>query len=119
MNTPAILAATAPVVEAFEQLGVPYHIGGSVASSLNGIPRSTIDVDLIADLRLGQVQPLVKQLEATYYIDEDMIRDAIMHRSSLSYLPGKNASKLLAAGLASNKITCAAKVITISAAVVN
>ena len=75
MNTPDILAATTPIVEAFEQLRVPYHIGGSVASSLYGIPRLTIDVDLVADLRLGQVQPLLKQLEATYYIDEDMIRD--------------------------------------------
>ncbi len=87
MNTPDILAATAPVVEAFEQLGVPYHIGGSVASSLHGIPRLTIDVDLVADLRLGQVRPLVKQLEAAYYIDEDMIRDAIGHRSSFAVIP--------------------------------
>jgi hypothetical protein len=86
MNTPDILAATTPVVEAFEQLGVPYHIGGSVASSLHGIPRLTIDVDLVADLRLEQVRPLVKQLEAAYYIDEDMIRDAIRHRSSFAVI---------------------------------
>lgn len=85
-NTPDILAATTPVVEAFEQLGVPYHVGGSVASSLHGIPRLTIDVDLVADLRLGQVRPLLKQLEATYYIDEDMIRDAIRHRSSFAVI---------------------------------
>ena len=73
-------------MEAFEQLGVLYYIGGSVASSLHGIPRLTIDVDLVADLRLGQVQPLVKQLEAAYYIDEDMIRDAIRHRSSFAVI---------------------------------
>ncbi len=86
MNTPDILAATTPVVEAFEQLGVPYHVGGSVASSLHGIPRLTIDVDLVADLRLGQVRSLVKRLEAAYYIDEDMILDAIRHRSSFAVI---------------------------------
>ena len=86
MNTSQILAAMTPVVEALEQLGVPYHIGGSVASSIYGILRATIDVDLVADLRLGQVQPLLKQLEATYYIDEDMIRDAIRHRSSFAVI---------------------------------
>ncbi len=86
MNTSQILAAITPVVEALEQLGVPYHIGGSVASSIYGILRATIDVDLVADLRLEQVRPLVKQLEAAYYIDEDMIRDAIRHRSSFAVI---------------------------------
>ena len=36
----------------------------------------------------------------------------------LDYFPGKNASKLLAAGFAINSTTCAANVITTSAAVV-
>ncbi len=86
MNTSQILAAITPVVEALEQLGAPYHIGGSVASSIYGILRATIDVDLVADLRLEQVRPLVKQLEAAYYIDEDMIRDAIRHRGSFAVI---------------------------------
>ncbi len=47
-NVPDILAAITPIVEALEELGVPYHIGGSVASSLYGLPRMTIDVDLVA-----------------------------------------------------------------------
>ena len=86
MNSSQILAAITPIIEALEQLGVPYHIGGSVASSIYGILRATIDVDLVADLRLEQVRPLVKQLEAAYYIDEDMIRDAIRRRSSFNVI---------------------------------
>jgi hypothetical protein len=85
-NTPDIQAALTPLVEALEQLGVPYHIGGSVASSLYGLPRLTIDVDLVADLRLGHVRPLVKQLQTTYYIDEDMVRDAIRRHSSFNII---------------------------------
>jgi hypothetical protein len=84
MNTPEILAAIAPVVEALEELGVAYHFGGSVASSVHGIPRLTIDVDIVADLRLEHVRPLVKQLEAEYYIDADAVRDAIRRRSSFN-----------------------------------
>jgi len=30
MEQPDLLAATTPIVEALEALGVPYHIGGSV-----------------------------------------------------------------------------------------
>src|SRR6266566_2946963 len=85
-NTPDIQAALTPIVEALEQLGVPYHIGGSVASSLYGLPRLTIDVDLVADLRLGHVRPLVKRLQTTYYIDEDMVRDAISRHSSFNII---------------------------------
>ncbi len=85
-NVPDILAAITPIVEALEELGTPYHIGGSVASSLYGLPRLTIDVDLVADLRIGHVRPLVKQLQTTYYIDEDMVRDAISRHSSFNII---------------------------------
>jgi hypothetical protein len=86
MNASQILAAITPIVEAFEQLGVPYHIGGSVASSVYGILRATIDADLVADLRIEHVRSLVMQLKSAYYIDEDMIRDAIRHRSSFNVI---------------------------------
>jgi hypothetical protein len=75
-----------PVIAAFEQLGINYYIGGSVASSAYGIPRTTIDVDIIADLRLEHVRPLVKLLEATYYVDADMIREAIRSRSEFNVI---------------------------------
>ena len=86
MNTSQVLAAITPIVEALEELGVSYHIGGSVASSVYGIFRATIDADLVANLRLEQVRPLVKRLQADYYIDEDMIRDAIKRRSSFNVI---------------------------------
>jgi hypothetical protein len=86
MNVPDILAAMTPVVEVLEQLEVPYHIGGSVASSLNGIPRLTIDVDLVTNLKLEHVRPLVRLLEAEYYIDEDAVRDAVKRRSSFNVI---------------------------------
>lgn len=85
-NTPDIQITITPLIEALEDFGVPYHIGGSVASSLYGLPRLTIDVDIVADLRLEHVRPLVNQLETTYYIDEDMIRDAIKRRSSFNLI---------------------------------
>ena len=69
-----------------EELGIPYHIGGSVASSLYGLPRLTIDADLVADIRMKHVRPLVEQLETDYYIDEDMIRDAIRRQSSFNVI---------------------------------
>jgi hypothetical protein len=86
MSVTNILSSMIPVVDAFEQLGVAYYIGGSVASLAHGIYRTTADVDIIADLRMEHVRPLVQLLQDTYYIDADMIRDAIKRRSEFNVL---------------------------------
>jgi hypothetical protein len=81
-----IRAALDPVADAFEALGVAYRVGGSVATSALGIGRSTLDVDVVADLRIEHVAPLVERLAADYYIDEDAIDDAIRRRSSFNVI---------------------------------
>jgi hypothetical protein len=71
MKSPDIISAVKPVVESFDKLGIPYYIGGSVASSTYGLARSTLDIDMVSDLKSETVHKLVKILEASYYIDED------------------------------------------------
>jgi hypothetical protein len=86
MNGADLLAAVIPVVEALEQLKIPYYMGGSVASSLLGVARTTLDADVIADIRGKQVQPLMSALGADYYASEPMIRDAIARRASFNLI---------------------------------
>lgn len=86
MVSPDILSATGPVVEALEALGIPYLVGGSVASSAYGVARSTLDVDLVADLRQEHVRSLVSRLGETYYLDEGMIREAIRRCSCFNLI---------------------------------
>jgi hypothetical protein len=80
------LAAMLPVIRQFEQLGVNYYIGGSVASSLCGIPRSTLDVDIVADLRPAHVEPFVAALRGTYYVDARMIHDAVRRKACFNVI---------------------------------
>lgn len=77
-----LVAALQPIVEAFERLGVSYHIGGSVASSMHGSPRSTNDIDLLVGLRHEHVLPLCTALGDAFYADDAMLHDAITHGSS-------------------------------------
>ncbi|MCB0212362.1 MAG: hypothetical protein KDJ52_23675 [Anaerolineae bacterium] len=86
MKQPDIFVAIKPVVEAFEKLGVSYCIGGSVASSAYGLARATMDIDVVAHLKSSQVSSLVKMLESSYYIDTDMILDAIDKYSSFNLI---------------------------------
>jgi len=74
------LAAVEPVVAQFEKLGVAYYFGGSTVSSIYGVPRSTLDVDIVADLLPKHVPPLVQALQKDYYIAAPMILDAIARR---------------------------------------
>jgi len=86
MKKPDILLALEPVVEAFENLGIDYYIGGSVASSVYGIARATLDVDLVANIEHSQVHSLFESLKSTYYIDENTIQDAIRRKSSFNLI---------------------------------
>ena len=79
-------AALAPVADAFEGLGVDYRIRGSVASSALGVGRSTFDIDLVADLPRQHVDAFVARLGEAYYADGDMIRDAVLRRSSFNVI---------------------------------
>ncbi len=81
-----VIRALLPLVEALEHLGIKYYVGGSLASSAYGIARPTQDADVVADIRGEHVYLLTKQLGTEYYIDADMIRDAIRHKSSFNII---------------------------------
>ena len=81
-----VFAALAPVIDVLVSLGVRYRVGGSVASSALGLPRSTLDVDIACELRLSHVDAMVEQLQSTFYIDGDMLRDAIRRQSSANII---------------------------------
>ncbi len=83
-----------PVAEALEQLTIPYVIGGSVASILHGMPRTTMDIDLVADYASHHVAPLVALLQPTCYIDQRMIFEAISHRSSFNVITYSTGMKV-------------------------
>ena len=74
------------VAQALDHLGVPYVVGGSVASSVYGVPRATLDVDLVADLAANHVDPLVALLSGEFYIDADMIYEAIARRACFNVI---------------------------------
>jgi hypothetical protein len=82
MLDPDMILAVTPVVDALDRLGVPYEIAGSLASSYHGVPRSTLDADLVVALPMDKVGALAAALAGAYYADEDMIRDAVRRQAS-------------------------------------
>ncbi len=74
------------VVGHLERIGIPHTIGGSIASSLAGEPRSTVDIDLVAVIDESQVESLVERLSAEFYADADAFRRAIRSKSSTNVI---------------------------------
>jgi len=71
----------------FDALGVHYAVVGSMASSFYGDPRTTNDVDIIADLSLNHVDPLVTAFRTDdFYISEDAVREAVQSKSQFNII---------------------------------
>ncbi len=56
--------------------------------------RSTLDVDIVADMHLEHIQPMVAALSKEFYADDEMMRDAIQHHSSFNLIHYETAFKV-------------------------
>jgi hypothetical protein len=77
------------VGEALDELKIAYFVGGSLASGLQGEPRSTNDIDMVLDLRESEIAPLAARLGPDFSVDEEGLREAIRRRRSdnIYFLP--------------------------------
>jgi hypothetical protein len=85
MNAGALPLAR-EITALLERLGIDYVIGGSVASSLVGEPRATVDLDIAVALTAEDVQPLLEALDGDYYVSEPAVRDAVRRRGSCNVI---------------------------------
>ncbi|MBX3229734.1 MAG: hypothetical protein KIT84_05320 [Labilithrix sp.] len=97
---PDAIAVALRVAAAIEAVGGTYFVGGSVASSLQGEPRSTNDIDIVVELPLGRIDALADALGADFQVDRGMLRDALLHGRSCNvfYLPVLMKIDLFAVG---------------------
>jgi hypothetical protein len=91
---PEPLRVTLAVAKALERMGIPYFVGGSLASSAHGVARATLDADIIAKLDPGQAGRFAKELGPEFYADVDAIADAATQRSSFNVIHIATAFKI-------------------------
>jgi len=80
------IEVTLKVTTVLERLGIPYVIGGSLASTLYGMVRTTQDSDIITEMRLEHVKPFIAELQDEFFMDEEMISESIRHNSSFNII---------------------------------
>lgn len=80
------VAVTLKVTAVLEQLDIPYVIVGSLASTVYGLARTTLDSDLLADIQSQHIPVLVQAFQGEYYVSADAIAEAMAHHSSFNLI---------------------------------
>ena len=67
-----------------ESLRIPYHVGGSIASSAYGTYRMTADVDFVIDVDTAALARLADALAPEFYVSATAMTEALAHRSTFN-----------------------------------
>lgn len=65
---------------------IDYMLSGSVALTFYGKPRMTRDIDIVILIPLRAVDRFVKLFDADFYIDRDMVEDAVRNQSMFNII---------------------------------
>lgn len=86
MSVPDPIEVALLVTQILEDLGITYVLGGSLASTIHGEPRATLDVDLAVDLRPEHLEPLRQRLGDDFYADGRGLERAIEEHGSVNLI---------------------------------
>lgn len=82
-------------VRALDAAGIGYLLSGSLASSLQGEPRATHDVDLVIEVESHLVNTLMCAFGAErYFLDETAARDAVDRRGMFNLIDTRSGDKI-------------------------
>lgn len=92
VNDPVAVALS--VAQILEACGLRYLVGGSLASSLSGEPRSTLDVDIVVAMTTSDVDKVAEALRGEFDVDKRAVARAAGERSSVNIFHRASAIKV-------------------------
>jgi hypothetical protein len=82
------------IARIFDSLGIPYALGGSMASSIHGIGRYTRDADMTAEPFPGKEKVFAESFSEDWYVSLSMIEDAVRRRASFNVINTSTGFKI-------------------------
>ena len=82
------------VAELLERLEIPYHVGGSVASSAHGMYRASADIDFVIDPTSDQLEALARAMEPGFYVNRTAMTEALSSRSTFNAIHDETSFKI-------------------------
>lgn len=74
------------VTARLEAAGIPYMVTGSMAANFYATPRMTRDIDVVVELSEKDIGRVVSLFQDEYYIDRDMVEQAIRNQSMFNMI---------------------------------
>ena len=88
------LAVALSVAQILEACGLRYLVGGLLASSMNGEPRSTLDVDVVVAMTASDIDRLVAGLRTEFDVDNEAVARAVREHSHVNVFHRASAIKV-------------------------
>jgi hypothetical protein len=83
------------VIGVLERLEIPYMVVGGFAAIAYGVPRSTVDVDIVVDMRMEQAQPFIAAFpDSDFYVSVESVRDSLARRHPFNVIEMATAAKV-------------------------
>ena len=87
--------AVRPLVNTCKDLDIPYALSGSLASSLYGLQRATLQIDFIAGLGQKHLPSFCTQLSGLYLLHKEEIEAAIRQKSCFTLVHLESLLKVI------------------------
>jgi hypothetical protein len=92
MSQPELLRK---VIQTLDAIGIDYMVTGSVASSLQGEPRLSHDIDIVVAVQPSAVPKLLQGFPPPdYYLDEESMRSAMASKDMFNLIDVKGGDKV-------------------------
>jgi hypothetical protein len=88
------VAVALSVADALERSGIRYVVGGSLASSISGEPRSTLDVDIVVEMCEADVPRVAAALAPEFEVDDRAVMRAVRSHTSVNVFHRPTAIKV-------------------------
>ena len=85
------------IAKILEKLKISYIITGGFAVAVLAKPRFTADIDIVIELVLKNIKPLVRALSAVdkdVYVDEEAIKDALESKGEFNFIHPQTGLKV-------------------------
>lgn len=68
------------VIGKLEKHKIDYMVTGSFASNLHGVPRTTLDADIVISASFEKIESFMKEIEKDFYTDLNIVKEAVEQR---------------------------------------
>ncbi len=82
------------VTSRLNEASIPYMVSGSIAANYYTIPRMTRDIDVVIELKQGDVDKFVGLFEDDFYVDREMVASEVSRQGMFNLIYNRYVIKI-------------------------